>query len=109
MPDRSGILGDSGSTTATTGVYTEAGDGVVDPTGKESPRRQAKIRETGSVVGETPLSRRAISAMRLKTGAATAPPVSVATPGESIRTRIVKAGSRDGTNPTNDALCSVAE
>ena len=108
MPDRSGILSDSEST-APTGAYAGAGNDVVGTPGKESPRRRAKIRETGSVVGETPLSRRAISAMRLKTGAATAPPVSVATAGESIRTKIVKTGSRDGTNPMNDALCSVAE
>ena len=47
--------------------------------------------------------------MRFQIGAAIAPPVSPPTRGESIMTMIVKTGSRDGTNPTNEALYSERE
>ena len=43
--------------------------------------------------------------MRLKIGAAIAPPVSPPTRGESIITMTVSAGLRDGTKPTNETFC----
>ena len=61
----------------------------------------------GLMVGGTPRWRSAASAMRLKIGAATTPPVSAPTRGVSIITMTVSAGLRDGTKPTNDTFCCV--
>ncbi len=47
--------------------------------------------------------------MRLKIGAATAPPLVPLACGASIITMIATAGFRDGAKPTNDTLFSDAE
>ena len=48
--------------------------------------------------------------MRLKIGAETVPPKYLFGPcGESMTTTMATAGSRDGRNPTKDALYSLCE
>ena len=47
--------------------------------------------------------------MRLKIGAATAPPLLPLACGASMTTMIAIAGFRDGAKPTNETLFSVAE
>ena len=56
------------------------------------------------MLGPTPRYWSVASAIRLKIGPDTGPPVVGPSCGESITTMIATAGLRDGMKPTNDAL-----